>query len=298
MKTITSRDNPTFKALRDLASDARRQKREGRALLEGPHLLAAALDHGVVPELVAVAEETLDHPEIAALLARIAGVPVLCLRSTLFREVSELKTPVGILARIAVPDATKVGGAVPPAPTFRNESAPGGTLPFPPAPTLRTGTAGDCLLLDAVQDAGNVGTLLRTAAAAGVRDVLLGPGCAGAWTQRVLRAAQGAHFSLAIHENVDLAAFVQSFAGQSLATVAHGGESLYALDLSRPTAWLFGNEGAGLSPNLVAMAAKRVTIPLAADCESLNVAAAAAVCLFEMRRQRLIRHNPGGESTS
>lgn len=280
MKTITSRDNPTFKALRDLAADARRQKREGRALLEGPHLLAAALDHGVVPELVAVAEEARDHPEIAALLARIAGVPVLCLRSTLFREVSELKTPVGILARIAVPNVTKAKDAV------------------SSAPTLRTGTAGDCLLLDAVQDAGNVGTLLRTAAAAGVRDVLLGPGCAGAWTQRVLRAAQGAHFSLAIHENVDLAAFVQSFAGQSLATVAHGGESLYALDLSQPTAWLFGNEGAGLSPSLVAMAAKRVTIPLAVDCESLNVAAAAAVCLFEMRRQRLIRHNPGRESTS
>lgn len=277
MKTITSRDNSTFKALRDLASDARRQKREGRALLEGPHLLAAALDHGVVPELVAVAEEAVDHPEIAALLARLPGVPVLCLRSTLFREVSELKTPVGILARIAVPNVTKAKDAVSSAPTL--------------AP------AGDCLLLDAVQDAGNVGTLLRTAAAAGVRDVLLGPGCAGAWTQRVLRAAQGAHFSLAIHENVDLAAFVQSFSGQSLATVAHGGESLYALDFSRPTAWLFGNEGAGLSPSLVAMAAKRVTIPLAADCESLNVAAAAAVCLFEMRRQRLIRHNPGGEST-
>ncbi|WP_126444529.1 TrmH family RNA methyltransferase [Sulfuricystis multivorans] len=268
MKTITSRDNPTFKDLHDLAVTARRQKREGRALLEGPHLVAAALDHGVVPELVAVAEEALDHPEIAALLVRIPGVPVLCLRSTLFREVSELKTPVGILARIAVPKVTKAGGAV------------------SSAPSLRTGTAGDCLLLDAIQDAGNVGTLLRTAAAAGVRDVLLGPGCAGAWTQRVLRAAQGAHFSLAIHENVDLAAFVQSFSGRSLAAVAHGGESLYALDFSQPTAWLFGNEGAGLSPDLVALATKRATIPLAPDSESLNVAAAAAVCLFEMRRQR------------
>ena len=140
-----------------------------------------------------------------------------------------------------------------------------------------------------MQDAGNVGTLLRTAAAAGVRDVLLGTGCAGAWTPRVLRAAQGAHFVLAIHEQVDLATFLHSYPGNSVATVARDGASLYALDLTRPTAWLVGNEGAGLAPELIAAAQTRATIPLSAGSESLNVAAAAAVCLFEMRRQRTAR---------
>lgn len=268
MKTVVSRDNPTFKELRALARDARRQRREGRTLLDGPHLVATALDHGHVPDLLAVEESAVALPEIAALLTRVPRVPVLCLRDALFREISELASPVGILARIAIPiNVANPPGAVPPAPTF---------VP-----------AGDCLLLDAVQDAGNVGALLRTAAAAGVHDVILGSGCAGAWTPRVLRAAQGAHFGLRICEQADLAALLENCRGMSIATVARDGDSLYALDLRRPVAWLFGNEGAGVAPELVARAARRATIPLAAGSESLNVAAAAAVCLFEMRRQRL-----------
>lgn len=258
MKTITSRDNPTLKSLRALLGEARRQREEGRTVLEGPHLVTAALDHGVLPDLIVVSEGALAHPEVAALLARLGAVETLCLPDELFRSLSELATPLGILARIAVPRE----------PTFQ--------------------VAGDCLLLDAVQDAGNVGTLLRTAAAAGVRDVLLGSGCAGAWTPRVLRAAQGAHFALAIREQADLAAFLGGYPGQSVAAVAHDGVSLYDLDFAQPTAWLFGNEGAGIAPALVAAARRRATIPLAAGSESLNVAAAAAVCLFEMRRQRTI----------
>lgn len=259
MKTIASRANASFKELRDLARDARRQRRAGRTLLDGAHLVAAALDHGLVPELLALDEDALARPEIAALRARAGAAPTLCLRGALFCEISELASSSGILARIAVP----------PAPT---------SLP-----------AGDCLLLDAVQDAGNVGALLRTAAAAGVPDVLLGPGCAGAWTPRVLRSAQGAQFGLRIREQVDLAGFLAEYAGTSIAAVAHDGRSLYELDLSAPLAWLFGNEGAGPGAELVAAARKRATIPLAAGCESLNVAAAAAVCLFEMRRQRAAR---------
>lgn len=256
MKRIVSRDNPSYKDLCDLARDARRQKREARTLLDGPHLLAAALDHGMMPDLLVVSESAAVLPEIAALRARLPGVAALCLRDALFREISELAAPVGILARIAIP-------------------APSVALPV-----------GDCLLLDTVQDAGNVGTLLRTAAAAGVRDVLLGSGCAGAWTPRVLRAAQGAHFGLAIREQVDLARFLRDYAGQSIAAVAHAGQSLYDIDCAPSVAWLFGNEGGGIAPELVALAKQCATIPLAPGSESLNVGAAAAVCLFEMRRQR------------
>ncbi len=256
MKAIASRDNPTFKDLRDLARDARRQRDEGCTLIEGPHLVSASLDHGLIPELLVVSESAAALPEIAALLNRMPAVQTLCLRDALFREISELATPVGILGRIAIP------------------AVPAG-LP-----------AGDCLLLDAVQDAGNVGTLLRTAAAAGVHDVLLGSGCAGAWTPRVLRAAQGAHFGLRIREQVDLAGFLATYPGVSVATVAREGAALYTLDLATPTAWLFGNEGVGLASELITVATQRTTIPLAAGSESLNVAAAAAICLFEMRRQR------------
>jgi TrmH family RNA methyltransferase len=256
VKVIASRDNPTFKSLRVLAGDARRQRSERRTLIEGPHLLAAALDHGLAPDLVVVSEGASVNPEVLKLLAQVGKVETLCLRDALFKEISELATPVGILARIPIP-------------------AEPAALP-----------AGDCLLLDAIQDAGNVGTLLRTAAAAGVRDVLLGAGCAGAWSPRVLRAAQGAHFGLQIREQVDLAAFLSGYTGTSIAAVAHEGVSLYGLDCASPVAWLFGNEGAGIAPELLTLATVRATIPLAAGSESLNVAAAAAVCLFEMQRQR------------
>lgn len=257
MKTISSRDNPTFKELRLLSRDVRRQREEGRALLDGPHLVTAALDKGLLPDLLVVSESALANPEVAGLLTRVEAVPRLCLRDALFRELSELAHPVGILARIAVL----------PAPTFP--------------------VTGDCLLLDAVQDAGNVGTLMRTAAAAGVQDVLLGTGCAGAWTSRVLRAGQGAHFGLRIHEQVDLQAFLKDYPGTSVAAVAHEGQTLYALAFDQPTAWLFGSEGQGVSPALIAAVRQRATIPLAPGSESLNVSAAAAICLFEMRRQRI-----------
>jgi len=250
MKIIASRDNATFKALRA-------QRDDDRALLDGPHLLAAYLDKVGLPWRVIVSESGQGHGEVAALLARCAGAEAFCLRDALFRELAATEAPVGILAEIAVP---------------RNDAtAPGGS----------------CVLLDAVQDAGNVGTILRTAAAAGVRDVVLGAGCAGAWTPKVLRAGQGAHFDLAIRERVDLAAFVAGYAGTSIATVARDGESIYALDLAGPVAWIFGNEGAGVSEKSALAARRRATIPLAAGCESLNVAAAAAICLFEERRQKL-----------
>ncbi|HEX8961371.1 MAG TPA: RNA methyltransferase, partial [Rhodocyclaceae bacterium] len=113
-------------------------------------------------------------------------------------------------------------------------------------------------------------------------------GCAGAWTLRVLRAAQGAHFGLSIREHADLAAIVRDYPGLSVATVVGGGTSIYQLDLRGPVAWILGNEGAGVSDELAAAAKARASIPMASGSESLNVAAAAAVCLFEAQRQRLV----------
>lgn len=250
---ISSRENSRFKALRALIDDPRRQ---GHALVDGIHLVATCLSRGVSIKQLLTSESGQQNAEISALLRRAAGLDCLVLRDSLFREISGVGTPTGIAAVIQIP----------------------------PVPTGEI--SGDAVLLDAVQDAGNVGAILRTAAAAGVRHVLLGPGCAGAWTPRVLRAGQGAHFSLAIREQVDLAAALASCADTSIATVARGGESLYELDLTGPMTWLVGNEGAGLSAKLVAAAKVRATIPLSGCSESLNVAAATAVCLFEASRQR------------
>ncbi len=257
MKAISSRDNHTFKALRALAAEPRRQREQQRTLLDGPHLVAAYRQAVGLPELLVVSESGLAKPEVAGILAGCGGVNTLVLRDALFKELSGVASPVGILAIIAIP------------------TAPTGPL------------RGSCVLLDAIQDAGNVGTILRTAAAAGIGDVILGPGCAGAWTPRVLRAGQGAHFALAIREEADLAALADGYDGKIIATVARGGQSLYAIDLTGNVAWLFGNEGAGLPPSLLDRATVRAQIPMASGSESMNVAAAAAVCLFEAVRQRL-----------
>lgn len=254
-RRIASRDNPLFKSLRTLADDPRRH---GQALADGIHLVAACLARGVTIRQLLVSESGLGKPEIVELLRRAAGIDCVLMRDALLREISGVAAPTGIAAVIDVPTAS---AATP---------------------------AGDAVLLDAVQDAGNVGAILRTAAAAGVPEVILGRGCAGAWTARVLRAGQGAHFSLLVREQADLAAVLTASAATSIATVARGGSDLHQLDLSGPTLWLVGNEGAGLSPALIEAARVRATIQLASGTESLNVAAATAICLFEARRQRAL----------
>lgn len=256
MKSIASRDNPTFKALRLLAEDGRLQRREGRTLLDGPHLVAEYLSRVGLPELLLVSDSGLGNAEVADILERSGSLDAICLKDGLFAEISPVATPVGIAAVIPIP-------------AVRND------------PITES-----CALLENVQDAGNIGSILRSAAAAGIGHVVLGPGCAGVWTPKVLRAAQGAHFSLDLRERGDLIGMAKAYPGLSIATVATGdSRPLYGLDLKGPVAWIFGNEGGGLSPELAAAAKIRATIPLAATSESLNVAAAAAVCFFEASRQ-------------
>ncbi|MBU1235349.1 MAG: RNA methyltransferase [Gammaproteobacteria bacterium] len=261
-RAVTSRDNPVVKRLRALATDAREIRSQGRTLLDGPHLIEAYQRHGGIPEQLVVSESGARNPEILQLLEDRSEVGIVQLSDSLFREVSGVVTPVGILAVVRIPDS--------------------------PSEPLQT----DCVFLDAIQDAGNVGTILRTAAAANIRDVVLGRGCAGAWSPRVLRAAQGAHFGLHIREQGDLTGLLRNYAGTSIATVANDGTSLFDLDLKGKVAWIFGNEGAGLNDELLALALRRTSIPMSSNTESLNVAAAAAICLFEQVRQRRLS---GGE---
>lgn len=255
MKLITSRANPTFKALKSLADDAREQRRAGMTLLEGCHLVAGYRDKVGLPERLILSQHGAAQSEIQELCATLPGVETLLFGDSLFADLSGLATPLGIAAMIHIPVAPSAA------------------------------VSGSCVLLDGLQDAGNVGSILRSAAAAGVKDIFLGAGCAGVWTPRVLRAAQGAHFDLHLHEQVDLGQIMANFAGTTVAATAHAGEPLYQQVLTGKIAWLFGSEGSGISTALESAATKRVNIPLAQGNESLNVAAAAAICLFEQVRQ-------------
>jgi TrmH family RNA methyltransferase len=143
----------------------------------------------------------------------------------------------------------------------------------------------NCVLLDNLQDPGNVGSILRSAAAAGIKEIYCGTGTAFCWSPKVLRAAMGAHFVLDIFENVDLPALAAQAQVPVLATSGYAAERLYDLDLKRPVAWILGHEGQGVSDALLNAATHRVAVPHLGKVESLNVAACAAVCFFEQLRQ-------------
>ncbi|MGV0974916.1 MAG: TrmH family RNA methyltransferase [Azonexus sp.] len=255
MKLIRSRDNPFFKGLKRLAESGRERRKAGRTLLDGVHLVEAyEAVHGPVETLV-VSESALAAGEIAAYLE---GREVVILADSLLRDLGLVDTPSGLLAVVAMPTAT-----------------------------LAVDREKDAVLLDGVQDPGNLGAILRTAAAAGVGQALLGPGCASAWSPKVLRAGQGAHFALAIHEDADLGAFMADYRGTTAVTCLDDATPLYDASWEGSLAWVFGAEGQGVSPELLAAARLRIKIPMPGEVESLNVAAAAAVCLFEALRRKL-----------
>ena len=144
------------------------------------------------------------------------------------------------------------------------------------------------ILLDKVQDPGNVGTILRTAAAAGVAQVFCSTGCASVYSPKVLRAAMGAHTVLDIFENCNLIKVINDAQAPIYATSLEATTSLYDLDLTKPSSWLMGSEGQGVSPDLLTLNIQKIIIPQQPQVESLNVSAATAVCLFEQLRQQLI----------
>ncbi|AOX99469.1 RNA methyltransferase [Jeongeupia sp. USM3] len=251
---IHSVHNPLYKQLHKLATQRRDRLKLGLTLLDGPHLIDAALSAGWPLQRLLVTDAGLQRPEVAGLVAR-AALPTHPLAEALFAELTELPSLSGVIALTAIP----------PAPVPRRD--------------------GLVLLLDGVQDPGNVGTLLRTAAAAGVDQVWLSTGCADVWSPRVLRAGMGAHFVLPLIERAPLLDLLDGFDGPLAATLLDGAVDLYAADLRGDLALALGAEGQGISAGLAARAVKRLRIPMAAGVESLNVGAAAAICLYERVRQ-------------
>lgn len=254
MEIIRSRQNPLAKQLVKLAENRRERQKSRQTLLIGTHLVEAALQANWPLEKLLVCEGEEGRPEIAELLARRL-VPVLMLERALFAEIEQSPSTSGLLALAALPE---------------NSSAR---------------QDGFCLLLENVQDPGNVGSILRTAAAAGVDQVWLTPGCADVWSPKVLRAGMGAHFLLPVLERVQMREVLSAFSGSIAATTLEDSTSLYASDLKGNLVIALGSEGGGVSDDLLAQATQRLRIPMARTVESLNVAAAAAICLFERLRQ-------------
>ncbi|WP_027015817.1 TrmH family RNA methyltransferase [Comamonas composti] len=251
---IQSRDNALVKDLRRLSQDSAAYRKQGRVWLEGDHLCRAALARGLKPEVAVFAESF--WPQAPQEWAQAAG-KVIVLGDKLFAEISSLESP----------------------------ACMGYLMDWQGVGELRRGVA--TVVLDRVQDAGNVGSILRSASAFGFEQVLALKGTAALWSQKVLRAGMGAHFGLhlvesASHEDVPALGL------PLLVTSSHEGELIERTALPWPCAWAMGHEGQGVGQALMQQAGLFIRIGQPGGEESLNVAAAAAICLHASSISRAV----------
>jgi len=253
-EVIRSRDNALLKQLRRLVRDGGAYRSQGRVWLEGDHLSSAALVRGLRPDLAVFTESA--WPLHAARWNERA-VRNVVIEDSLFAALSGLESPADM----------------------------GIVMPLPPAPAIQSDLG--TVVLDRLQDAGNVGSILRCAAAFGFAQVLALAGTVALWSPKVLRAGMGSHFGLRLIESVEPAALDQLDVPM-IATDPHRGHWLHRTDLPWPCAWLLGHEGSGLSPDVASRAHMTVRILQPGGEESLNVATAAAICLHESASARQI----------
>ena len=249
---IASRDNALLLRLRKLTRTPGAYRKLGAVWLEGEHLCQALRSRGRSAAQALVSESAWREPalrELAHHAARVARVP-----DALFAGVSSLDSPTGI----------------------------GFVIDTPAAQALTPGRAS--VVLDRVQDAGNVGSILRSASALGFTQVLALEGSAALWSPKVLRAGMGAHFALDLVEGLTQADLT-TLGLPMLAGSSHAPTALDAAALPYPCAWIFGHEGQGIDAELLARCAMTLRIPQPGGEESLNVAAAAAICLYATRQQ-------------
>ncbi len=255
MDAISSTQNKRVRYVKSLQTKPRLRRSERKLVLEGERLIADALRSGGKPKLVFYSAKQADYEVIARLQNR--KCELLAVNDEILRYVSDTQQPSGILAVFAIPK--------------------------PPIPRGATRV----LILDAVREPGNLGTILRTAAAAGVQMAILAPGCVDPFNPKVMRSGMGAHFRLPIVEAswTEIAAFCQDLT--IYAASADSACAYTAVDWQSAWALIVGNEAHGISREAQQMSQRIISIPMSAASESINVASAAAVILFETQRQRL-----------
>ena len=256
---ITSDKNQTVKLAKALLTQARQRKKWGQTILEGVHLIDAALRSDYPFVQILLAESAHTHAEVQQVLTRLPTyTPILTLSDALYASIRSLGTGIDIMAIV--------------------------TIPAPTLPLIND----DCLILNDVQDSGNVGTLLRTAAAIGINNILCTTGTAQAWSPKTLRAGMGAQFALNIYEGLSSADILEQVKVPLFATSSHTDTVIYEHNLEAPLAWIMGHEGQGVCAELM-QCATLIALPQPNGQESLNVAIAGALCLYETLRQRQYR---------
>jgi len=261
VKRITSRQNPLVARYRSVA----RGEVADLMLLDGPHLVADALAAGILLRQVALTAEALGRPDVRAIVARLVRerIEMVTAAQPVMAALSPVQSPSVIVAIADRPPSDD-------------------TRPY-------AGSASLLVIASDVQDPGNVGAIVRVGEAGGATGIVVAGTCADPFGWKALRGSMGSAFRLpiAIREHVDQAvADARRRHCRIVATVPHGGRSLFDVDLSAPVAILIGGEGAGLSPSVVDAADLRVTVPMEPTVDSLNVAVTAALLVYEAYRQR------------
>ncbi|MBM3127576.1 MAG: RNA methyltransferase [Chloroflexi bacterium] len=251
---ITSSSNPKAKLVRALARKKERYAAR-QFVIEGVRLIDDALNARVAPTLVLHTAQIEDDARALLDRARAATPEVFAVSDAVMQDLTTTETPQGILAIVPFPD-----------------------LPLPAPPQF-------VLILDAVRDPGNVGTILRSARAAGVDALFFAPGTADPFNDKVVRAAMGAHFAIPFRAaSWQMLADATRHCAQIFLADARGDCVYTRADWARPVALIVGGEAAGASDDARQLATARVAIPLRGGAESLNAAMAATLLLFEATR--------------
>ena len=255
VKQISSKGNAAYKSLRRLARSSRARREEGRIVLDGVHVVRAYLERfGAEGVELVVRRSAATHKEILPLVEHATA---LIMSDTLFDQLASVESPLGILALAPFPKLTS-------------------------PPPVRHGFE---VLLDGIQDPGNVGAILRSAAAAGAGQAHLSVDCADPWSPKCLRGGMGAQLVLPVRQHENLAVAARNLDTRLIACTADAKMSLFDADLHGRVAFILGAEGGGISPELIATAQQQIRIPMRAGVESLNVGAAAAICFYEWVRR-------------
>ncbi|WP_338412156.1 RNA methyltransferase [Psychrobacter raelei] len=260
---ITSDKNPTAKLAKALLTQSRQRKKTGQTVLEGVHLIEAALQADFLPEQIIISYSGLSHPEVQTLLSSLSNYnldnKVTVVSDSVYQGITTLGSGVEIMAIVTVPQHD--------------------------LQALKSPITTDCLILNDVQDNGNVGTLLRTAAAVGIKTIICTKGSAQAWSPKTMRAGMGAQFGLTIYEGIEADEVLAYLRLPVFATSSHTDNIIYKQNLNRPVAWVMGHEGQGVCDDIMKLATP-VALPQPNGQESLNVAIAGALCMYETLRQR------------
>lgn len=255
---ITSVQNPKIKQIRALQARAKARREAGAYIVEGVRLAEEALRAGLTPQLALYTEELGERGQALVAALQASKVPVEMIAPHVMQTASDTQSPQGVLLEL-----------------------PMKPLPLPDELDF-------VVIADQLRDPGNLGTLLRSASAAGVQAVLLPPDGVDPYAPKVMRAGMGAHFRLPVQilPYDEITAVCRKHHLQIMVSAARQGTPYYQVDLTTPLALVIGGEAEGAGAEIAAQAGRRIHIPMPGESESLNAAAAAAVLLFETVRQR------------